>query len=114
MEKSGTVIIGYHPTLLVILILFQDNKPPSRVMLKQVHHDEVLGIGRKSLLYLFSNGVNPRPSRFDPSVGRSSPHTATKIVLRSTPGAMLASLPLIARALLLRVGPSAATAIKAL
>ena len=25
----------------VILNLFQDNKPPSRVMLKQVQHDEV-------------------------------------------------------------------------
>jgi hypothetical protein len=28
--------------IVVILNLFQDNKPPSRVVLKQVQHDEVL------------------------------------------------------------------------
>jgi hypothetical protein len=39
-------MIFAHPFLnyphFVILNLFQDNKPPSRVMLKQVQHNEIL------------------------------------------------------------------------
>ncbi len=38
----------------VIPNLFRDNKLPSRVMLKQVQHDEVLGFGtNRSLLWTF-------------------------------------------------------------
>ena len=33
------------PLALVILNLFQDNALPSRVMLKQVQHDEILNQG---------------------------------------------------------------------